>query len=166
MNPLLIIQKAVAGFALSVILLLSVLLVISKGEARHWKKAAESCASARAIEQRDVRLKTAQAQLADAKHVADVNASRAKVSEEKADDYQTKLADLKRRYDAERVRGRAESGAVASGGGGAAVPELPGAAGGADGGAASSENDFNCAANTLQLGALIDWVRAQAAIPN
>ena len=165
MNPLSIGQKVVASLALAIILVLSVSLALAIGNERHWHKIADSCAAARAKEQADTRVKTADAKAADAKHVVEVGEQRTKVSVEKDDDYQTKLADLQRRYDADRLHW-SEGRADPNGSGGAGMPEVSEPAGEPGPTAAPGPNDFNCAANTIQLGSLIDWVKAQVAIPN
>lgn len=82
-----------------------------------------------------------------------------RISNEVSHDYETRLADLRRRYDAERLRPNSARG-TNPGSGGNPVPGSPGSASIPDGATASGTIDgFACEANSLQLGALQDWVR-------
>lgn len=115
----------------------------------------------------DVRGKTAEAKAADAVHVIRVERDQSTVTQETDRDYQTQLADLRRRYDALRVRAGAAK-TNPGGGGSPAVPSVPGTAGSADGAAAQEglppEDALIASEQALQLDALQKWVRGQAAV--
>jgi hypothetical protein len=113
----------------------------------------------------NVRRATAQAKADDAAHALKVERDQTNRTQEVSSEYQARLADLRRRYDALRMQpGPAKVGLGNSGGGGAApVPGLPEPAGGPD--AAAAPDRFNAEANALQLEELQRWIREQQAVP-
>lgn len=113
----------------------------------------------------NVRRATAQAKAEDAAHALKVERNQVHVTQEVSNEYQARLADLRRRYDALRLRaGAAKVGLGNPGRGGTApVPVLPDAAGGPD--AAAAPDPFACEANSLQLDELQHWLRDQAGVP-
>jgi ribosomal 50S subunit-recycling heat shock protein len=158
-----------AGF-FGLALLVALYVLHLKGEIRHSEKEATRYVELFHAEQSAHRMTaanfqkaTATAQAADAAHVVQIEREQAKVSQEVSNDYQIRLAALRARYDALRVR---EPGSAAtadtSGRIGARVPQAGDPASGPDDG--SPVDPFACEANTLQLGSLIDWVRQQTAI--
>jgi hypothetical protein len=112
-----------------------------------------------------VRARTEQARMQDLANAAQAERHQQEISREIANDYQTRLGDLRRRYDAIRMRtgeARADPGSRGN-------PDLPGvspAAAGTD--APSGENGLPPAdaliasEQALQLKALQEWVRGQA----
>lgn len=114
----------------------------------------------------NVRRATAQAKADDAAHALKVERAQVARTQERSSEYQTRLADLRRRYDnALRLRaGAAKIGLGNPGRGGTApVSVLPDAAGGPD--AAAAPDPFACEANSLQLEELQRWIRDQVAVP-
>lgn len=113
----------------------------------------------------NVRRATAQAKADDAAHALKVEREQVNRTEERSNEYQTRLADLRRRYDALRVQQRPAPVRLssASGSGTAPVPRVPDSTGGPD--AAPEVDPFACEANTLQLEELQRWIRDQQAIP-
>jgi hypothetical protein len=169
-----IVHKIIGSFGLAAILLLSTLLALSKAETRHWREQSDGNAAlyreekvAHALTVSGYRAKAEEARAADAANVIRVERDQSSVNQETDRDYQTQLADLRRRYDALRVR----TGAAAAdprGSGSPPVPGLPGAAGGADGSAVQDglplEDALIASEQALQLDALQNWVRRQAAV--
>lgn len=121
---------------------------------------------------RDTKDARAKAKASDQANVIRVERTQTQVNEETSNDYQKKLADLRRRADALRLR-RPATAANPGGGGKPRVSGVPDAAGGPDG--ASGENGFPdgrldaadaliASEQALRLQALQEWVRRQAAI--
>jgi hypothetical protein len=139
-----------------------------------------------AREREQVRGATALARAQDAAHAARIERDQSQISEEVANDYETQLGDLRRRYDALRLQRTAA--ANPGGGAGAAMPGVSAAAGGADGAAGENglpapdeqllrpapgspqaicvEIDTLLIASeiALRLRSLQDWVRGQALV--
>lgn len=160
----------IAGAILAVVL--STLLVVQKGETRHWHKQSdgfeklyhnEQAAFARTVA--NYRAAAEQARKADAANAARVAAEQKTINERTSHDFETRLAAA--RAAAERMR-HAESAANPSGGGTAPVPGLHAPAGGSA--QASSEDGFSIAdrltatEQAIQLDELIKWVKRQAGI--
>lgn len=116
--------------------------------------------------QADVKAKTELARLQDAQNKARVERDQVQVSQEVSSEYQAKLADLRRRYDALRLQRPAQ--ANSSGSRGPAVPRVPDAASGADAGSGEAglplTDALIASEQALQLQALQDWVRGQTAV--
>lgn len=142
---------------------LSLMLVIQKGETRHWKKQAEGEKTAFEKTVSDYKRVRAEQRAADTEHARAVEQTQTKVSNEVSHDYQAAIADLRRRYDALRLRTGATT-AHPGGGRGTDVSGLPDAAGGPNDPPTPGEDDFNAAANFIQLEALQRWVREQVAV--
>jgi len=140
-----------------------------KGEVRHAEKESTRFAALYHDEQNAHRLTVASyreaaavAHETDAAHVLQVERAQAKVSQEVSSAYQTRLAELRARYDSLRVRASGEAPANTSGVGVAGVPEASDPAERPDDSA--SIDPFACEANTLQLGALQQWLIEQQAV--
>lgn len=125
-------------------------------------------------EREAVRRAAALAEAEDAANAARAERDQIRVSQEVNDDYVAQLAELRRRYDALRVRSRA-AGASPGGGADAPVPGLSHAPGGAydpaaeaglsSGGRALEDSDALIASEqALRLRALQEWVRGQARV--
>ena len=167
--------QGIAGLALSVALAL--LLVVQKGETRHWKKqsarleqlyAQEKAALAGTVA--NYRAAAEAARSADLANVARVAAEQRAINERTSNAYETRLAAA--RLSARRLRAETASAAADPGSGGAApMPRLPAAAARADESAAQDGfplPDRELATEqAIQLDELIKWVRSQAAVaPN
>ena len=167
--------QGIAGIAVS--LALALLLVIQKGETRHWRKESghfeqlyQSEQAALAGTVANYRAAADAARAADRANAQRVEAAQAKINEEKSDEFETRLAAA--RAAAERLR--IDPGAAAadpSGRGGASVPALPATAG--QPGQAADQDGFSLAdrltatEQAIQLDELIKWVEAQGAVkPN
>jgi len=123
--------------------------------------------------QAEVKARTEAARAADAAHAAAVEQAQDHISEETLHDLEARLGALRARYDALRLH--AGTAAADSGGGGAAaMPGLPDAAGSADGaarkdrlpadGGLAAEDALIASEQALRLKALQDWVQAQAEV--
>jgi hypothetical protein len=162
--------KALAAAQLVSIGLIALLMIAKAAETRRalkWEMRASEEAAAHAATVAGVRQASAEAKAADAANAIRVERSQSAVSQETDRDYQAQLADLRRRYDALRLRtGPAE--ADPRGGGGAAMPGIPFAAGGVDAAAAQNglplEDALIASEQALQLEALQNWVSGQVAI--
>jgi hypothetical protein len=127
-------------------------------------------------ERAEVRARTELAQALDTARAARVERDRARISKEVQSDYQAKLDDVRRRFDALRLRAAAAAGADRGGGTAAAMPGVPGAAGGADGAAGEDRlpahpstelragDALIASQQALRLEALQAWVRRQWAL--
>ena len=164
--------QAVVGLALS--LALGVLLVIQKGETRHWEKQAarleqlyanEQTALARTVA--NYRAAAEAARVADHANAARVAAAQHAINERTASDYQARLAAahaIARRLRVETAGAAADPGSR----GAAPVPGLPAAvvgpaqAAGEDG--LPDADALVATEQAIQLDELIKWVRAQAAV--
>ena len=110
------------------------------------------------------RTATVQAQADDLQHARTVEASQDKVSTDVSTDYQRQLAALRARYDSLR----AASAAHSSGGSGAGVSTVSGAASGVDGTASENglptQDALTASESATRLAALQDWVRGQVGV--
>lgn len=161
---------AIAGIAVS--LALGILLVIQKGETRHWHKQSdryellytqEQAALAGTIA--NYRAAAEAARAADQANAARVKAEQGSINERTAHDYQARIADARARA------GRVRSAQGSTNSGGAATTPMPGvsaAAGGAAQGAGqdglSQSDALTATEQAIQLDELIKWVRKQAAV--
>lgn len=155
-------------------LALAVLLIMQKGETRHWKKQsagferlyhnehaafAQTVASYRAAAER--------ARAADQANAARVGREQAAISERTSHDYETRLADARARY-AASLRGVAQGPAHPGGGGAAPVPGLSAAPGGpaeaAGEGGLSAQDQLTATEQAIQLDELIKWTLRQHAV--
>jgi hypothetical protein len=165
--------QGIAGIAVA--LALGVMLLIQKGETRHWRKESagfeqlytrEQAAFATTVA--DVRAAADQARAADRANVARVTAAQKTINQRTADEYQTRLAAARAR--AQQLRLSAQAAANPGGGARAAMPALPAAAGrlaeGPGQDRLSGPDALTATEQAIQLDELIKWVRAQAAIDN
>ena len=147
------------------------LALVGKAAAERKAQALEtrlaSLARTLAQEREAVRAQTARARAEDAAHAARVERDQMRVSQEKADEYQVQLAELRRRYDALRLR----AAAVATdpgGGRGETMPRLPPASESVDG--AARDHGFPrherliASEQALRLHMLQEWIRAQTGL--
>jgi hypothetical protein len=177
MEAALAIWKRIAPIAGLAILPLAILLVIQKGETRHWKKQSgqyetlyRAEQTAHAVTIANYRAAADAARKADQANVARVAGEQRLINERTADDYETRLAAA--RAVAERMRLELAKAATNPGGGGATgVPGLPAAPGGAA--QAAGTNGLSLAERLLateqgiQLDELIKWIERQHAVdPN
>jgi signal transduction histidine kinase len=172
-------MQGIAGLAASVILL--GLLLVQKGETRHWRKQSAQYERLYRAEQSAFATTVANYRAAaDAARAADRSAAervaeqQRAISERTAHDYETRLAAA--RAAADRLR-QAGTGAADSGAGRAAPVPAAGASTGAAAGAAADDRlsvgaedlDWRLVATeqAIQLDELIKWVKAQSALdPN
>ena len=174
--------QGIAGIAVS--LALAILLVVQKGETRHWKNESARFEQLYAKEQSvftatvaNYRAAAEAARAADLASARRVAAEQQIINQRSQNDLEARLADARAR--AEQLRREAAAGATGSRAGGAAsMPGLPAAAGGA---AQAARQDRLPVATPAELGAadaltateqaiqldeLIKWVRAQAKVDN
>ena len=175
--------QGIAG--LGAALCLGLLLLLQKGETRHWKKQSAQFEQLYRGEEEaflgtvaNVRAAAEQARAADLANAERVRADQARINERTSHDLQARLADARARFAASAGQLRVEtaSGPADPGGGSAApVPALSGAAGGPDQGpgqdrlpAALSRDDALLATEqAIQLDELIQWVLKQSSVnPN
>lgn len=161
------------GLGLATLLLL---LASARADSRHWQKEAERYAglyrSERLAHQGTIANYRRAAELArarDAANAARVERDQTVITKEVAHDYAEKLAALRSRYDALRLRGQGGAAAADPGAGGIApVPQAGPGAGGvaapADQAGLSLDDRFLCSAQAEQLDALITWVERQQAV--
>jgi hypothetical protein len=167
--------QGIAGLVISVAL--GLLLIIQKGDTRHWKKQSgqfeqlyHAGEAALAGTVANYRAAAEAARAADEANLARVGAEQRSINERTSNDFEARLAAAHSL--AQRLRGQAASAAADRGGGGAApVPGLATAPGGAA--EAAVKDGFPLADRELateqaiQLDELIRWVRRQHAIdPN
>jgi hypothetical protein len=166
--------QGIAGLAASV--LLAVLLVIQKGETRHWKNESASFEQRFRQEQTDFvatmanyRAAADQARAADAAKTARVAAEQRDINERTSHDFEARLAAA--HAAAQRLRLQPETAADPRIGRDAPVPRLsaaslePAEAAGQDG--LPQDERLIATEQAIQLDELIKWVRAQAAVdPN
>ena len=165
--------QGIAGLAVSIALAL--LLVVQKGETRHWKKQSASFEQLYANQRSaldttvaNYRAAAAQARAADLANLQRARSEQRAISERTKDDFDARIAAA--RSAAQRLRGAPASTAADPGAGrGASVPGVSAASGGAP--QASGEDGFPLADRELateqaiQLDELIKWVRQQHAVP-
>ena len=166
--------QGVAGLAAS--LCLALLLVLQKGETRHWKKesgqyeqlyAGEHAAFAGTVA--NVRAAAETARASDAANVQRVFAEQQSINQRSSNDYEARLAAA--RSLAQRLREQAAAPASHPGAGGAAaVPGLSVASGRPAQGAVEDRlpepDALTATEQAIQLDELIKWVRAQAKVDN
>jgi hypothetical protein len=165
--------QGIAGIAVS--LALAILLVIQKGEIRHWKKQSAGFEQLYHQEQATFagtvapyRAAAAQARAADQANADRVAAAQRAINERTANDYEARLAAA--RAAAQRLRLAAQTAADPGARGSASMPGLPAAAGSAAQAAGHdrlSDTDALIATEqAIQLDELIKWARAQAKVDN
>ena len=167
--------QGIAGLAVAVAL--GILLLVQKGETRHWRK--ESGRFEQLYGQQQAALATtvanyraaaAQAEAADRANAGRVAAEQRAISERTSNDFEARLAAA--RLSAQRLRGQsAAAGADPGAGGAAPVPGLSVATGGppkaADEDRLSGSDALTATEQAIQLDELIKWIKRQAAVdPN
>jgi hypothetical protein len=164
--------QGIAGLAAS--LALAILLVIQKGETRHWHKASdqfeilyrgEQAAFAGTVA--NYRAAADAARAADAANAKRVAAAQNAINERTDHDYEARLADARGR--AERLRLQTRAAATdPSAGRTASLPVLPVAPGGAaqapSQGRLPPSDSLTATEQAIQLDKLIKWVAAQAKV--
>ena len=163
-------MKVMGGLQLLSLAFIVFLLLTNAGEARRADKFAAAYRAelaAHDLTRAMIRQKTEEAKAADAAHARTVEQAQTKVTQEVSREYQEQLADLRRRYDALRLRAGA-SGTDQGRGGSASVSGVPNAPRGSDGAASaeglSLDERFICSAQAYQLEGLQNWVRGQGKI--
>jgi hypothetical protein len=164
--------QGIAGLAVSIAL--GLLLIIQKGETRHWKKQSgqfeqlyHAGEAALAGTVANYRAAAEAARAADRANLARVAAEQRAINERTSNDFEARLAAA--RTLAQRLRGQAASPAADCGAAGAAaVSRLSASSGGAA--QAAGEDRLSLAERELateqaiQLDELIKWIRAQAGV--
>jgi hypothetical protein len=164
--------QGIAGLAVSIAL--GLLLIIQKGETRHWKKQSgqfeqlyHAGEAALAGTVANYRAAAEAARAADRANLARVAAEQRVINERTSNDFEARLAAA--RTLAQRLRGQAASPAADRGAAGAAaVSRLSASSGGAA--QAAGEDRLSLAERELateqaiQLDELIKWIRAQAGV--
>lgn len=165
--------QGIAGLAVS--FCLAILLVIQKGETRHWKKQSgqfeqlyRGQQSAFATTVANYRAAADAARAADKANANRVAAEQRTINERTAHDYEARLADARAR--AEQLRRQAEASANPGSRRSASVSGLSDASGGT---AQASREDrlpppdaLTATEQAIQLDELIKWVKAQAKVDN
>jgi hypothetical protein len=163
--------QGIAGLAVG--LALAVLLVVQKGETRHWKKQSASFEQLYATERAalagtvaNYRAAAETARSADKANAARVAADQRAINERTASDYETRLAAARAR--ANRLQFAAKGSADPGPRGGAPMPAVPTPPGrtaeGADQGRLSDADALIATEQAIQLDELIKWVRQQAEV--
>jgi hypothetical protein len=170
-----------AGGAIVVLLTLLYITHLQRNEAREHAAAVHndgmyrSEVLAHAATVANYRAATAAAKAADEAHARAEEQRNLTRNIEVSRDYQTKLADLRGRYDALRLRPSGTPAADPRGGGGAGLPGAGQGSAGAAGTAGEAgfpaagdltlDDRFICSAQAEQLDALITWVERTQAAP-
>lgn len=167
--------QGIAGIAVS--LALGILLLVQKGETRHWQKQSghfeqlySQGESALAGTIANYRAAADAARSADKAAAERIQAEQRAINERTEHDYEARLADA--RSLAQRLRGQAASAATDRGiGRTAPVPGLSASAGGPPEGAGEDRlpdsDALTATEQAIQLDELIKWAKAQASIdPN
>ena len=172
--------QGIAGIAVSVAL--AFLLLVQRGETRHWKKESgrfeklygeEQSAFTQTVANYRAAADTARA--ADRANLARVATEQRAINERTSNDFEARLAAARQaadRLSAQRLREQPATAAADRGPGGAApLPGLPAPAGGAAEAAGedglSAGDALTATEQAIQLDELIKWVKRQAAIdPN
>lgn len=167
--------QGIAGIAVS--LALGILLLVQKGETRHWQK--QSCQFEQLYEQgkaalagtvANYRAATDAARAADKAAAEKVEAEQRAINERTQNDYEARLADARSR--AQRLRGGTAGPAADPGASGtASVSGLSAPARGSSESAGedrlSDSDALTATEQAIQLDELIKWVKAQASVdPN
>ena len=163
--------QGIAGLAAAICLAL--LLVLQKGETRHWKKQSGQFEQLYAAGQATLagtianyRATAEAARAADRANAERVAADQRAINERTQNDFESRLAAARTR--AEQLRLAAQTSADPRHGGAASVPGLP-AASGRDSEAAGEDrlpaaDALTATEQAIQLDELIKWVRAQAKV--
>jgi hypothetical protein len=168
--PLMLLRFWREGVMVALVLALGLALLAKAGESRRaekWQARARAAIAAHDLFIANVRAAAEKARADDAAHAHRVEKDQSKVSEEVSRDYQKDLADLRRRYDALRVR-LGKTQANPGGAGSAPVPCVPGATSGSDGAACQgglpAEDALIASEIALRLKALQEWISGQLGV--
>lgn len=158
-----IVAKIIAGSLVAVVAVLGVMLLIAKGDARHWHKSFDQEHAAHVQTVANYKAAADEAARLDKANVDRVTKEQTAITEKVTNDYQSKLADSTSRYD----RLRAQASGYLSHPSSPGVPASPEttcrAVAGTD--CASVPTLLKAAQdNTDQLLALQAWVTAQSAV--
>jgi hypothetical protein len=163
--------QGIAGIAVA--LALGVLLMIQKGETRHWRKQSgqfeqlyhqEQVALAGTVA--NYRAAAEQARASDQANAHRVQAQQAAINKEQSDEFEARIADARAR--ARRLQPHAAGSADPGSRAGAAVPGLSAPSGGPaqvprqDG--LSEPDALTATEQAIQLDELIKWVKKQAGV--
>jgi hypothetical protein len=165
--------QGIAGIAVGIAL--AVLLVLQKGETRHWKKQSDSfeqlyrkSETAFAETVANFRAAADLARGADRANAHRVASEQTAINERTAHDFETRLAAA--RAAAQRLRAQPPAAADPRTGRGASVPSLSAAAGSAAEAPGqdrlSAPDALTATEQAIQLDELIKWVRQQAKVDN
>jgi hypothetical protein len=154
------------------VLPLLILLMIQKGETRHWKKQSGQFEQLYHNEQSaligtvaNYRAAADQARAADKANAERVAAEQRAINERTVNDYQARIADARAR--AQRLQAPRSAAADPGGSSGTPMPRLPATAAGAA--EATCENGLSDAltatCQAIELDELITWVTKQHAVP-
>ena len=161
--------QGIAGIAAS--LCLAVLLILQKGETRHWRRQSSQFEQLYQHEQSafagtvaNYRAAAAQAEQADQANAKRVRAEQAAINQRSNNAYETRLADARAR--AERLRLQAPTAAAdPRSRDRSAVPGVPAATGSADQAAGQDglpdKDALTATEQAIQLDELIKWIRQQ-----
>ena len=164
--------QGIAGLAASVAL--AILLLLQKGETRHWRKQSSQFEQLYSEEQAalsttvaNYRVAARQALESDKANAERVAAEQRSIDERTSNDLEARLAAA--RLSAERLREQNAAAAADPGSGaGAPVSRISVAAGGPDEGAGDNrlpqQDALTATEQAIQLDELIKWVRKQAAV--
>jgi hypothetical protein len=155
---------------LAAVAILTTMLLIQKGETRHWKKQSDryetlynqdKAAFAKTVA--GYRAAYSKAVADDAANLKRVQQDQATVNQQREASYEARIADARTRAD--RLQRDAEARAHPGGPGSAPVPGLPAAPGGVAPGAPqaglSADDALVATEQAIQLDELIHWVHAQ-----
>jgi hypothetical protein len=154
------------AIGIAAIALLAALLVVRTGQRDEARAALARSEQARILFAEQVRARTSEAARRFAEKARLEEQARNQISQEVSSDYQNRMADLRRRIDALRLRGEADR-ADPDRAGAARLPGLPGAAGGPD--AAAGDHRLSLAERiaateqAIRLEELQRWIRRQQA---
>jgi hypothetical protein len=154
------------ALGLAAVLVLAALLANRTGQRDEARVALARSEQARALFAARVRARAAETARDFTERARRTEQSQARISQEVSHDYQNRMADLRRRVDALRLRGRtdrADPGRAAA----ARLPGLPDAAGGFDAAAVdhrlSLEHRIAATEQAIRLEELQRWIRRQQA---
>ena len=167
--------QGIAGIAVG--LVLGILLILQRGETRHWQKESGRFEQLYMGEQAalagttaNYRAAAAQAEASDKANAERAAAEQRNINERTEHDFEARLAAA--RSLAQRLRGQSASAAAdPRSGAGAAVPRLSAPAGGPHEAAGQDrlpqQDALTATEQAIQLDELIKWIRAQVAVdPN
>jgi FtsZ-interacting cell division protein ZipA len=141
------------------------MLLIAKADARHWQKRQEATQAAFDKTVADYRAAAEKARAADLTNAQRVKSEQQQITQEVSHDYETRLADARKRADDLRLRLAAQANPRPSGA--AQLPTLPAPAGRPDETPADGfpvAERLKATEQAIQLDELISWVERQARV--